>query len=71
MQTDVAFVITNFAFQLFVELAVGQMIYGPLLERFGRKRPLYVGLVIYAMASLGCAMAGSVEQLIFSDSCSI
>jgi len=34
------------------------------LERFGRKNPLYFGLSIYLMASVGCALAGSVNALI-------
>jgi MFS transporter, DHA1 family, multidrug resistance protein len=49
----------------FVGVCVGQMICGPLLDRFGRKRPLYVGLVLYIFASLGCAVANSIEMLIF------
>ena len=48
----------------FVGLAVGQLIYGPLLERFGRKRPMYIGLAIYALSSVACAFATSVEMLI-------
>ncbi|HEV7330403.1 MAG TPA: multidrug effflux MFS transporter [Flavisolibacter sp.] len=48
----------------FVGVCVGQMLWGPLLDRFGRKRPLYIGLVIYILASLGCAVAGSIEMLI-------
>lgn len=48
----------------FFGISAGQLIYGPLLERFGRKKPLYVGLVIYLLASLGCAMAASVQALI-------
>ncbi|WP_026236070.1 multidrug effflux MFS transporter [Echinicola pacifica] len=47
-----------------VGIAVGQLFYGPLLDRYGRKKPLYVGLVIYIIASLGCAMSTSVENLI-------
>jgi MFS transporter, DHA1 family, multidrug resistance protein len=48
----------------FIGICVGQLICGPLLDRFGRKRPLYVGLVIYIIASLGCALSNSVELLI-------
>lgn len=48
----------------FIGIAAGQMIYGPLLDRFGRKAPLYMGLVIYVIASFGCAFTGSVESLI-------
>jgi MFS transporter, DHA1 family, multidrug resistance protein len=48
----------------FVGICIGQMLSGPLLDRFGRKRPLYVGLVLYIIASLGCAVAGNIETLI-------
>jgi MFS transporter, DHA1 family, multidrug resistance protein len=48
----------------FIGISAGQLIYGPLLERFGRKKPLYIGLSIYLLASLGCALAGSVNALI-------
>jgi len=48
----------------FVGFAMGQMLYGPLLDRFGRKRPLYVGLVAYILCSLGCAFAHDLKTLI-------
>ncbi|MGC1348839.1 MAG: Bcr/CflA family efflux MFS transporter [Xanthobacteraceae bacterium] len=38
----------------FIGLALGQLFYGPLLDRFGRKRPLYAGLSLFVVASLGC-----------------
>ncbi|HEX2606023.1 MAG TPA: multidrug effflux MFS transporter [Flavisolibacter sp.] len=48
----------------FVGIGIGQLIYGPLLDRFGRKKPLYVGLLIYCITSLFCAYARSIELLI-------
>lgn len=48
----------------FLGLAIGQLIYGPLLDRYGRRRPLYAGLFIYIVASIICAFAGTVESLI-------
>ena len=48
----------------FIGISVGQLLYGPLLERFGRKKPLYIGLCIYLLASIGCALAASVNALI-------
>ncbi len=45
-------------------LGVGQLIYGPLSDRYGRKAPLYVGLVLFAFASVGCALAQTIETLI-------
>lgn len=48
----------------FIGLAGGQVLYGPLLDRFGRKRPVAVGLVIFVVASLGCAMAHNIYLII-------
>jgi DHA1 family bicyclomycin/chloramphenicol resistance-like MFS transporter len=48
----------------FVGFAIGQMLYGPLLDRYGRKRPLYVGLTAYILCSLGCALAPNLKMLI-------
>lgn len=48
----------------FIGVCTGQLVGGPLLDRFGRKKPLYIGLTIYIVASLGCAMSHSVENLI-------
>ncbi|MBX6341892.1 MAG: multidrug effflux MFS transporter, partial [Thermomicrobiaceae bacterium] len=47
-----------------VGLAVGQALAGPLSDALGRRRPLLVGLVAYALASLLCAVAPSAEALI-------
>lgn len=48
----------------FVGFALGQVVYGPLLDRFGRKRPLYAGLALYILASIGCALAPSLRTLV-------
>lgn len=48
----------------FIGLSLGQAVYGPLADRYGRKRPLYLGLVTFALASLGCALASNIEILI-------
>ncbi|QRR00925.1 multidrug effflux MFS transporter [Dyadobacter sandarakinus] len=47
-----------------IGICLGQLLYGPLLDRFGRKKPLYAGLSLYVLASFGCAMTSSVEALI-------
>jgi len=38
----------------FIGFAIGQILYGPFLDRFGRKLPVYAGLVLYLLATLGC-----------------
>src|SRR5215831_5797701 len=48
----------------FIALGIGQAFYGPISDRFGRRRPLCVGLSVYVLASAGCALAGSIETLI-------
>lgn len=48
----------------FIGLALGQMLYGPLSDHFGRKPPLLAGLALYLLASLGCALATSIDALI-------
>ena len=63
LNTSIAQVMLSLS-SFFIGISVGQLIYGPLLERYGRKRPLYVGLSIYLVASVGCALAGSVNYLI-------
>lgn len=41
----------------FMGLAIGQLIYGPISDRIGRKKPLYFGMALYAVASLLCILA--------------
>ncbi|MFT4173695.1 MAG: multidrug effflux MFS transporter [Rhodocyclaceae bacterium] len=48
----------------FVGLAIGQLIYGPVSDRIGRRPPIYFGLVLYIIASLMCAHATSMTMLI-------
>jgi DHA1 family bicyclomycin/chloramphenicol resistance-like MFS transporter len=48
----------------FIGIAAGQLLYGPVLDRFGRKMPLYVGLFVYVLASLGCVFVNSANGLI-------
>ncbi|MBJ6118842.1 multidrug effflux MFS transporter [Pontibacter sp. BT310] len=63
LKTDIAHVGLSLT-SYFIGIAVGQLIYGPLIDRFGRKKPLIIGLSIFVLASLGCALAPSVEWLI-------
>jgi MFS transporter, DHA1 family, multidrug resistance protein len=63
LNTTIAKVMLSLS-SFFIGISAGQLVYGPLLERFGRKKPLYVGLVIYLLASIGCAMSTSIDALI-------
>ncbi|MBS0347861.1 MAG: Bcr/CflA family multidrug efflux MFS transporter [Proteobacteria bacterium] len=48
----------------FIGLTLGQLFYGPFSDRFGRKKPLYVGLALYTVAAIGAACATSIPALI-------
>jgi DHA1 family bicyclomycin/chloramphenicol resistance-like MFS transporter len=45
-------------------LAAGQIVAGPVSDRFGRRRPLFVGVVAYILTSVLCAAAPSIEALV-------
>jgi DHA1 family bicyclomycin/chloramphenicol resistance-like MFS transporter len=62
LHTDIASVQRTLS-SYFVGLAAGQLIYGTLSDRFGRKKPMLFGLVVFALASAGCALAKSVQAL--------
>ena len=48
----------------FVALAFGQLIYGPLADRFGRKGPLAFGFAVFLGASIGAALSTSISALV-------
>jgi DHA1 family bicyclomycin/chloramphenicol resistance-like MFS transporter len=48
-----------------IGFSVGQLIWGPLGDRYGRRGPVAIGLVLFAIGSAGCAMSGTVGQMIF------
>jgi DHA1 family bicyclomycin/chloramphenicol resistance-like MFS transporter len=49
----------------FIGISAGQLLYGPLLDRFGRKKPLFIGLMVYILASLGCVYVADIDSFIF------
>ena len=48
----------------FISFALSQLVYGPLSDMWGRKAPLYLGIGLFAAASIGCALATDIETLI-------
>jgi hypothetical protein len=59
-ENHVQFVITAYL----LGFGVSQLFYGPLSDRFGRRAPLFGGLVIYVLAALGAAMVKDFTTLI-------
>jgi DHA1 family bicyclomycin/chloramphenicol resistance-like MFS transporter len=63
LNTDIAHVgltLTSY----FIGISLGQLGYGPALDRFGRKRPVLVGLSVYVVAAVGCAFSPSINHLV-------
>src|SRR5262249_49451827 len=58
--TEISSVITAY----FLGIAIGQLFYGPLSDRFGRRRLLYVGLGVYMAGATASAFAGSLAALV-------
>jgi len=48
----------------FLGLSIGQLAYGPVADRFGRRIPLLFGVSLFTLASLACAFAPNLEWLI-------
>ncbi|MFZ4287186.1 multidrug effflux MFS transporter [Variovorax sp. HJSM1_2] len=48
----------------FISLGIGQIIYGPVSDMMGRKLPLYFGLALFAVGSIGCALAPDIHTLV-------
>jgi DHA1 family bicyclomycin/chloramphenicol resistance-like MFS transporter len=48
----------------FIGMALGQLFYGPVSDRFGRKKPLYVGLSVFVLASIACVYTDDIAQFI-------
>ncbi|GGI26418.1 multidrug effflux MFS transporter [Pedobacter mendelii] len=48
----------------FIGISAGQLLYGPLLDKYGRKKPLYFGLALYILSSFLCLAVTDVNQLI-------
>lgn len=48
----------------FLAVALCQLVYGPISDSYGRKAPLYFGLALFTVGSIGCSLAPSIEWLI-------
>lgn len=59
-ENRVAFTLTSY----FIGIASGQLFYGPIVDKYGRKKPLIFGLSIYVIASITCALSRSIDMMI-------
>lgn len=63
MGVDASYIQMSLA-SFFIGMSLGQIFYGPVADRYGRKKPLYIGLCIYILASAACAMSKDAHGLI-------
>jgi len=63
LQTDIAHVALSLT-SYFIGISVGQLAYGPLLDRYGRKKPLIAGLLLYIVAAIGCGLSPTLQWLV-------
>ncbi|AHG63468.1 multidrug effflux MFS transporter [Advenella mimigardefordensis] len=61
LQGDVELTITGFL----VGFAVAQLIWGPISDRIGRRIPLFIGMILFIVGSIGCALSQNIEQIVF------
>lgn len=48
-----------------IGFSLGQLLWGPVGDRYGRRLPVAIGLVLFIIGSAGCALAGSIPIMIF------
>jgi DHA1 family bicyclomycin/chloramphenicol resistance-like MFS transporter len=63
LKTDMAHVDLTLT-SYFIGFSIGQLACGPMLDRYGRKKPILLGLLLYICAALGCALSPSINHLI-------
>lgn len=63
LNTDIAHVTLSLT-SYFIGISVGQLIYGPITDKYGRKKPLLIGLSIFLLATIGCALSPDINWLI-------
>lgn len=48
-----------------IGFAIAQLIWGPVSDHLGRRRPLFIGMVLFAIGSVGCALSTDIWQIVF------
>lgn len=61
LQGNVELTVTGFL----IGFAIAQLIWGPISDHLGRRKPLFIGMVFFIIGSAGCAMSASITQIVF------
>lgn len=61
LQGNIELTITGFL----IGFAIGQLIWGPISDRIGRRIPLMVGMILFVIGAIGCALSETMTQIVF------
>jgi len=61
LQGNVELTITGFL----IGFAIAQLVWGPISDRIGRRKPLFMGMILFIIGSIGCALSQNIEQIVF------
>ncbi|XTZ37540.1 multidrug effflux MFS transporter [Salmonella enterica] len=61
LQSDAELTITGFL----IGFCIAQLIWGPISDRYGRRLPLFIGMGLFAIGSVGCALSTDIVQIVF------
>jgi MFS transporter, DHA1 family, multidrug resistance protein len=61
LQGDAELTITGFL----IGFCIAQLIWGPISDHFGRRIPLFIGMVLFVIGSVGCALSADIVQIVF------
>ncbi|HOJ08184.1 MAG: multidrug effflux MFS transporter [Ignavibacteriota bacterium] len=59
-ESQIAFTLTSY----FIGITIGQLVYGPIIDRFGRKIPLLISLILYILTTALCSISDSLDMMI-------
>ncbi|QCD01777.1 Bcr/CflA family efflux MFS transporter [Citrobacter portucalensis] len=48
-----------------IGFTITQLIWGPISDHMGRRKPLFIGMVLFIIGSAGCALSTSITQIVF------
>ncbi|MEJ4044210.1 multidrug effflux MFS transporter [Erwinia sp. SLM-02] len=58
---DAALTVTGFL----IGFTVAQLVWGPISDRYGRRLPLFIGMILFTVGSAGCALSTEMHQIVF------
>ncbi len=61
LQGDVELTITGFL----IGFSIAQIFWGPVSDKYGRRKPLFIGLSLFIVGSVGCAMSQTMSEIVF------